>query len=63
MASFCATRDRPGQFGKQGRQAMWNAMRSELREFVWLASMVGGLSVAGVGLAVVLAMALVHVPH
>jgi hypothetical protein len=42
---------------------MWNAMRSELREFVWLASMVGGLSVAGVGLAVVLAMALVHVPH
>lgn len=30
---------------------MWD----ELREMIWLASMIGGLSVAGVGLAVVLA--------
>lgn len=37
---------------------IWSALRSELREIVWLASMVGGLSVAGVGLAVTLAFAL-----
>jgi hypothetical protein len=42
---------------------MWNAMRTELRELVWLASMVSGLSALGVGLAVVLAMALVRVPY
>ena len=34
---------------------MWNSVREELREIVWLASVVGGLSVAGVSLAVVLA--------
>jgi hypothetical protein len=32
---------------------MWD----ELREMIWLASMIRGLSVAGVGLAVVLAAA------
>ena len=34
---------------------MWNTVWDELREVVWLASLVGGLSVAGVGLAVALA--------
>ena len=33
---------------------MWNAFCEEVREIVWLASLVGGLSVAGVGLAVAL---------
>ena len=40
--------------GSAGRQ-MWNAVREELREVVWLASVIGGLSAAGVGLAVALA--------
>jgi hypothetical protein len=31
---------------------MWSTLLKELREIVWLASMVGGLSVAGVMLAV-----------
>jgi hypothetical protein len=31
-----------------------NALYDELREMIWLASIVSGLSVAGVGLAVVL---------
>lgn len=35
-------------------QAAWN----EVREVAWLASMVGGLSILGVALAVVLALAL-----
>lgn len=35
----------------------WNAVKTELREVVWLASIVGGLSVLGVGAAVALAMA------
>jgi hypothetical protein len=39
--------------GSAGR--MWNAVREELREVVWLASVIGGLSAAGVGLAVALA--------
>jgi hypothetical protein len=33
---------------------MWNAIRDELREIVWLASLVGGLSISSVLLAVVL---------
>jgi hypothetical protein len=36
---------------------MRNTLWDELREVVWLASMVGALSIAGVGLAVVLATA------
>jgi hypothetical protein len=34
---------------------MWKSVFDEARELAWLASIVGGLSVAGVGLAVVLA--------
>lgn len=34
---------------------MWNTLWNELREMVWLASMIGGLSMLGVVLAVVLA--------
>ena len=37
--------------------SMWNTIQQEMREVVWLASVVGGLSVVGVGLAVVVAMA------
>jgi hypothetical protein len=33
---------------------MWSTLRNELREIVWLASLVGGLSIAGVVLAVIL---------
>jgi hypothetical protein len=36
---------------------MWQTMWDELREMVWLASVIGGLSVLGVGLAVALAAA------
>ena len=36
---------------------MWNSMRDEVRELVWLASMVGGLSALGV---VALALTLVR---
>ena len=36
---------------------MWNTLWNELREMVWLASVIGGLSVVGVGLAVALAAA------
>jgi hypothetical protein len=36
---------------------MWNAFCAELREIAWLASIVGGLSVAGVGLAIALVAA------
>ena len=39
---------------------MWDQVRNELRELVWLASMVGGLSVLGVVLAVALALTLVR---
>jgi hypothetical protein len=38
-----------------GRQGIWRAVGDELREIVWLASTIGALSVAGVGLAVLLA--------
>ena len=47
--------------GMEGK-AMWNAVRNESREFIWLASMVSGLSLLGVGLAVALALVLVGVP-
>jgi hypothetical protein len=36
---------------------MWKFWQEELREVAWLASMIGGLSVLGVGLAVALAAA------
>jgi hypothetical protein len=36
---------------------MWNALWEEVREVAWLASVIGGLSVLGVGLAVALAAA------
>jgi hypothetical protein len=36
--------------------SFWNTVRQEIREVVWLASVVGGLSMLGVGLAVVVAM-------
>ena len=41
---------------------MWKPVSGELREFAWLASMVFGFSVTGVGLSVALALALVGVP-
>jgi len=34
---------------------MWKSVLDEAREVVWLASVIGGLSVVGVGLAVALA--------
>jgi len=34
---------------------MWKTFFDELREIVWLASVIGGLSLVGVGLAVALA--------
>ena len=34
----------------------WNSFRGELREIVWLASVVGGLSVLGVALAATLVL-------
>ena len=40
-----------------GSAHMWNTLWDELREMVWLASVIGGLSAIGVGLAVVLAAA------
>jgi hypothetical protein len=36
---------------------MWNTVWEELREALWLASVIGGLSVVGVGLAVAFAAA------
>ena len=36
---------------------LWKALRGELREMIWLASLVGALSALGVGLAVMLALA------
>jgi hypothetical protein len=36
---------------------MWKPVLAEARELAWLASMIGGLSVAGVGVAVLLAAA------
>ena len=37
---------------------MWYTIRNELREVVWLASVVGALSVVGVAVAVAFAAAL-----
>jgi hypothetical protein len=34
---------------------MWNTLWEELREAAWLASVIGGLSVLGVGLGIILA--------
>jgi hypothetical protein len=34
---------------------MWKSLIEEVRELLWLASLVGGLSAVGVGLAVALA--------
>jgi hypothetical protein len=36
---------------------MWNSTLNEVREVVYLAAMVGGLSVVGVGLGVALVLA------
>ena len=36
---------------------MWKSLLEEVREVAWLASVVGGLSVVAVGLAVALAAA------
>lgn len=41
---------------------MRNSWRDELREIVWLASIVGGLSIMGVTLAVILSQALARLP-
>jgi hypothetical protein len=38
-----------------GHGQLWSAMREELREVAWLLALVGGLSVAGVALAALLA--------
>jgi hypothetical protein len=36
---------------------MWSLVRDELREVFWLVTIIAGLSIMGVGLAVVLAQA------
>jgi hypothetical protein len=41
---------------------LWKGLGEELREMIWLASLVGALSVLGVGLAVMVALALDHWP-
>jgi hypothetical protein len=40
---------------------MWSTARRELREMLWLISMIGGLSTLTLALAVALAMLLVRV--
>jgi hypothetical protein len=40
-----------------GSTPMWKSVLDEAREVMWLASVIGGLSAMGVGLAVVLAAA------
>ena len=40
--------------GRQTRQRMWDAFCKELWEIAWLTSLVGGLSIAGLALAVIL---------
>jgi hypothetical protein len=37
--------------------SFWNTVGQEIREVAWLASVVGGLSMLGVGLAVIVAIA------
>jgi len=41
---------------------LWKGLGEELREMIWLASLVGALSMLGVGLAVMMALALDHWP-
>ena len=41
---------------------LWKGLTSELQELIWLASLVGALSVLGVGLAVIVALAVDHWP-
>jgi hypothetical protein len=36
---------------------MWSLVRDEVREVLWLVTIIAGLSIMGVGLAVVLAQA------
>ena len=38
--------------------SFWKTVRDEVREVVWLASVIGGLSVLGITLAVVVRLAL-----
>jgi hypothetical protein len=38
----------------------WRGLQSEIREVLWLASVISGLSVLGVGVGVVLALMLDH---
>jgi hypothetical protein len=52
-----AVLDNPGHAGSA--RTMWNSVLEELREFVWLAGVVGGLSALGVGLAVAVQLVLV----
>ena len=42
--------------------AKLNSLRDELREMIWLALIVGGLSLLGVGLAVALALTIERLP-
>ena len=49
-------------FVNVGRSRVWSSLRDELREIVWLASVVGRLSITGVALAVILAQALARLP-
>jgi hypothetical protein len=49
-------------FVNMGRRQVWSSLRDELREIVWLASVVGGLSIMGVTLAVMLAQAVARMP-
>jgi hypothetical protein len=44
------------------RSQVWGSVREELREIVWLASIVGSLSIMGVTLAVILSQALARLP-
>jgi hypothetical protein len=41
---------------------LWKGLGEEVREMIWLASLVGALSVLGVGLAVIVALALDNWP-
>lgn len=41
---------------------MWNFVSNELREFLWLTSIVFGFSVIGAGLSVAQALTLVGIP-
>ena len=41
---------------------LWKGLGEEFREMIWLASLVGALSVLGVGVAVIAALALDHWP-